>query len=173
MNEEYKTSRDSYGMLINPDTLLHRKWFKEMVRLIGINVLYKAVVDSTKQYTQSGEAITKYAPPVVVGCILDNHPNQWTTRKLGWNSELQEDAIIMHVPYDLTNLQVNALFILPSGIDNSEGRVFRCVRMSNSMIYPSAIACELVPEYKDNFEHSQMTHPNDTFNLLNEEEDES
>lgn len=170
-NEEYRTSRDSYGLLLNPDALLHRKWFKELVRLQGINVVYKAVINPTKQYTQAGEVITEYAPPKLVGCIFEEHPNQWTMKKMGWVSELQEDASIIHVPYDLENIQVGALFIVPSGIDNSIGRVFRVTRMSNIMIYPASIACEIVPEYKDDFEHSQMTHINDTFNLLNEEDD--
>ena len=31
-----------YGRLITPDIKLHRKWFDEMVRLIGIQVVYRA-----------------------------------------------------------------------------------------------------------------------------------
>lgn len=170
MGEEYRTSRDSYGLLINPDTKLHRKWFKEMTRLIGINVIYRPpLVD--KQYTPTGELFSHYGAPQVVGCIFEEHPTQQTTRKLGWVAELSENSSIIHVPYDLQDLQKGAIFIVPSGIDNAIGRVFKVVRMSNIMVYPASISCEIVPEYKNNFDESQFSHADNTFNLLNEEED--
>lgn len=168
--EEYKTSRDSYGILITPDIKLHRTWFKEMVRLIGVNVIYKAPITSTKEYNNVGEIISKYHDPKLVGCIFEEHPNQKTTRKLGWNSERQEDFSIIHVPYDLEGLQQGALFIIPSGLDDGKGRVFRLVDMSTIMIYPASIPCKLVPEFENNFDQSQMSHSKDTFNLLKEEE---
>ena len=169
MDDKYITSRNSYGRLITPDIKLHRKWFKEMVRLIGINVVFKA--PNNKVYTTQGEARGDYLAPVLVGCIFEEHPTQQTTKKLGWNAELQEDASIIHLPYDLEGLQKDALVIVPSGIDGTEGRVFRIVRMSNIMIYPASFACEIVPEYEDTFDKSQLTHAKDNFNLLNEEED--
>ena len=43
---------------------------------------------------------------------------------------------------------------------------------SVSMMYPWAISCEIVPELVNNFDKSQLSHKKDTFNLLNEEEDE-
>lgn len=171
MEDKYLTSRNSYGVLITPDIKLHRKWFKELTRLIGINVIYKPVSEPNKQYNINGEAITDYLSPVLVGCIFEEHPKQQTTKKLGWNAELQEDASIIHLPYDLKGLQKDCLVIVPSGIDNTQGRVFRIVRISNIMIYPASFACEIVPEYANNFDESQLTHPKDTFNLLNEEED--
>ena len=169
MDDKYITSRNSYGRLITPDIKLHRKWFKEMVRLIGINVVFKA--PNNKVYTTQGEARGDYLAPVLVGCIFEEHPTQQTTKKLGWNAELQEDASIIHLPYDLEGLQKDALVIVPSGIDGTEGRVFRIVRMSNIMIYPASFACEIVPVYASTFEDSQLNHARDTFNLLNEEED--
>ena len=33
---------EKYGILLNKDIKLHRQYFKEMVRLIGIYVLYRA-----------------------------------------------------------------------------------------------------------------------------------
>ena len=170
--EDYITSRNSYGRLITPDIKLHRKWFKEMVRLIGINVIYKPVSEPNKQYSINGEAVTNYLSPMLVGCIFDEHPTQQTTKRLGWNSEMQEDASIIHLPYDLEGLQKDCLVIVPSGIDETKGRVFRIVKISNIMIYPASYSCMIVPEYEDTFEHSQLTHPTDTFNLLNEEEED-
>ena len=69
---------------------------------------------------------------------------------MGWVAELQENSSIIHVPYDLHGLQEGALFTIPSGLDNGVGRTFRVITMSNIMIYPASIACEVAPEYFDN-----------------------
>jgi hypothetical protein len=66
---------------------------------------------------------------------------------MGWVAELQENASIIHVPYDLPGLQVGALFTIPSGLDDAEGRTFRVISLQNIMIYPASIACEVALEY--------------------------
>ena len=33
---------NKYGLLLNKDIKLHRQWFKEMTKLIGINVIYRS-----------------------------------------------------------------------------------------------------------------------------------
>jgi len=166
----------NYGLLINKDIKLHRKYFKEMVKLLGINCIYKAPKDS-KEFDEHGEIhpeTEKYYIGQVVGCIFQEHPDQKTLKKMGWVSELQENSSIIHVPYDLPHLQVGALFIIPSGIDQAEGRVFRVISMQNIMIYPASIACEIAPEYEDNSAPTE-THDfvSDNFTMLkdNEEDD--
>ena len=87
-------------------------------------------------------------------------------------TELQEDASIIHVPYDLHDIQQGALFILPSAIDNAKGRLFRVVKLSTIMIYPASISCMIVPEYEDTFSINQFEHKHTNFNLLSDEEDD-
>ena len=171
MANDYVTSEASYGLLLNQNIKLYREWFKEFTRLYGINVYFKSPVQPTKQYNTQGELETKYNSPILVGCIFEEHPSQQTTKKLGWNAEMAEDASLIHLPYDLEGLQVGALVIVPSAFDNTVGRVFRITKLSATMIYPSSIVCEIVPEYEDNFEKSQHSHLQDTFNLLNEEDE--
>ena len=159
-----------YGILLQPSIRLHRQWFKEMVKLQGIYVLYRAPLEN-KHYTTYAEIDSNYAPPLLIGCLFDNHPNQYTTKKLGWISELQEDASLIHVDYDLPNLQVGALFIVPSGLDDGKGRLFRVTRMSNSMVYPASITCEIVPEYEDTLDKETISDfIDDSFNVLQDEE---
>ena len=142
------------GLLLNKNNLeLQRKYFKEMTKLIGINVIYKAPRDS-KDYDLHGELDSKYYEPIKVGCIFDEHPTVWTMKKMGWNSELSDSLSVIHVPYDLEKLQVGALFIIPSGIDNGVGRLFKVIRMSTTMIYPASIACEIGPMYEDEIDNS-------------------
>lgn len=143
------------GLLINKqDILLHRTWFKQMVKLIGKNLLYRAPRENAKQYDTWGELDAKYYEPVVVGCIFQEHPTQKTARKLGWNAELSESSILIVVPYDLEKLQVGALFIVPPGTDKGPARVFKVIRMQVTAVYPSEITCELGPVLSNEFEPS-------------------
>jgi hypothetical protein len=64
------------------------------------------------------------------------------------------------------------LFIIPSGIDNTEGRVFRVLRMSTISVYPASIVCEIAPVWKNTFESAQFDHKLDNFSVLAEEVDE-
>ena len=139
-----------YGKLLHPEIKIHRQYFREMCKLIGINVLYRAV-KAGKKYTTYAEIDANYEDPLLVGCIFDQHPNQQTMKKLGWVSELQDNSSIIHVDYDLPGLQQGCLFIIPSGLDDGKARLFRVVKMTNSIVYPSSITCEIVPEYIDSF----------------------
>lgn len=158
-----------YGRLITPDIKLHRKWFDEMVRLIGIQVVYRAP-RKDKHWTSFAEIESNYQPSIVIGCIFDEHPTQQTMKKIGWVSELQKDSSLIHIAYDTPDIQQGALFIVPSGLDAGKGRLFRCVKLTNSIVYPASIACEIVPEYEDTYQNTNNDFMHSSFNLLNEED---
>lgn len=160
------SNSDNYGLLLNADIKLHRQWFIEMCELIGIKVIFRAPLPG-KTYNGYGELNSFFNLPQVVGCIFEDHPSQQTLKKLGWVSELQEESSLIHVPYDLEGLQQGALFIIPSGIDNAIGRLFKVVKMTNSIIYPASMTCEIVPEFENEFEPANLTHKHSDFNLLN------
>lgn len=165
--------KKDYGILINKDIKLHRTWFKQMTKLLGINCIYRAPRRS-KEFDAHGDLDTNYYEPMLVGCIFNEHPDQKTMKKIGWVAELQEGSSVIHVPYDLPNLEVGALFIIPSGIDQAVGRVFRVISMQNIMVYPASIACEIAPEYEDNGQRNELTdftHTNFTVLCDNEEDD--
>lgn len=163
------TIPNKYGKLLTPDIKIHRQYFKELCELLGINVIYRAPRPD-KHYTTYAEINSNYYEPLLEGCIFEEHPNQQTLKKLGWASELQDSSSIIHIRYDLPNLQQGALFIIPSGLDDGKGRLFRVVRISNIMVYPSSVACELVPEYENDATTTMFDHKNNSLNLLNEEE---
>lgn len=160
-----------YGLLLNEkDILLHRQYFQEMVTMLGVKVIHRAPRQG-KTYTTYSEIESNYFEPEVVGCIFDEHPTQRTMKKLGWVSELDGNASIISVPYDLKGLQQGSLFIVPSAFDNSKGRLFRVVEITSMMIYPCSLTCKLVTEYENTFSTSHFNHKTDSFNLLNVEED--
>ena len=139
------------GLLLNKEDIeLHRQYFEEMVDLIGIKVLFRS--PKTDNINLYGEIDDNYNSPQLVGCIFDEHPTVWTMKKMGWASELSEEMSIIHVPYDLKGLKKYSIFIIPSGVDGSEGRVFRVNKMSTTLVYPASIACEIGPVFKNNNE---------------------
>jgi hypothetical protein len=143
--------KEKYGQLIHPEIKIHRQYFREMVKLLGIYVLYRAP-KKEKKYTTYAEIDVNYERPIKIGCIFDEHPSQQSLKKMGWMSELQDNSSIIHVDYDLPNLQQGALFIIPSGLDDGKARLFRVVKMTNSMVYPASVTCEIVPEYINSFD---------------------
>lgn len=163
---------EKYGLLLNGNIKLYRQYFREMVKLLGVYVIYRAP-KTNKHWTTYGEIESNYEPPLLIGCIFDQHPTQQTLKKIGWVSELQENASIIHVDYDLPNLQQGALFVIPSGLDNAKGRLFRVTKLTNSIIYPASIMCEIVPEYEDTFiPETQYDFQHSSFTSLNEEKDQ-
>lgn len=160
-----------YGLLNQPSVELQRKYFTEMVNLRGIFCQYQYPI--TKQYTTQAELDAVYCEPMKVGCIFNDNVDQKTTRKLGWNAEIDTSATIISVPYDLENLQIGCLFEIPSAYDNTPGRLFRVVEMSAIPIYPASITCRLVPEYKSEFAKASVEEfKNSNFNLLYQEDEE-
>ena len=158
----------NFGLLLTPDIKLHRQYFNEMVKLLGIKVVYRAP-KLDKHWTNFTEIESNYQSPEVVGCIFEEHPTQKTMKKLGWDSELQTEESIISVPYDLHDVQAGALFIVPSGLDNTKGRLFRVTELSNIMVYPASITCKLVPEWEDAYTPTQSEFKHTSFNLLNNE----
>ena len=166
------TNNVKYGNLLTSDALIFRGYFDEMAKLLGVKVFYRAPKPG-KTYTNCTEIIANYYDPIEVNCIFEEYPTQQTLKKLGWVSELQENASIIHIPYDLPEIQQGALFYLPSGLDNGKSRLFRVSRLSNIMVYPSSISCELVPEFENTFQQEQYNYTNSSFNVLKEEETEA
>ena len=139
--------KTNYGLLINKDIKLHRSWFKQMTALHGINCKYRAPLQN-KDYDMYADLQTGYKAPILVGCLFEEHPDQKSLKKAGWVAELQEGTSVIHVPYDLPDLQAGALFDIPSGLDNGKDRTFRVISLSNIMIYPASITCEVALEYE-------------------------
>ena len=102
--------KTNYGLLINKDIKLHRAWFKQMTALHGINCKYRAPLKN-KTYDIHADLVSGYKPAILVGCLFEEHPDQKSLKKAGWVAELQENSSIIHVPYDLPDLQAGALFL--------------------------------------------------------------
>ena len=160
------------GILIRKKNVnLQRFYFKQAVRLIGINVLYRAP-RKNKKYNGYGELDTYFLEPINVGVIFEDHPNIWTMRKLGWDSELQEGETLIHVPYDTPNLESGGMLEVPSGLDDTPGKRFRILKMRTSMVYPSEVVCHIAPLFTSTIDNSQQQHQDNNFIMLKHRDDE-
>lgn len=165
--------KTDYGLLITKDIKLHRSWFKQMTALHGINCKYRAPLES-KDIDVHGDLQTGYKPAILVGCLFEEHPDQKSLKRAGWVAELQEGSSIIHVPYDLPGLQTGALFDIPSGLDSGESRTFRVISLSNIMVYPASISCEIALEYMSNDEARliEIAHTTEDMPYLIDREDD-
>lgn len=163
------TETEKFGTLLTSDMKLYRKYFDELVKLQGIKVVYYAP-KTDKHYTLHGELFSNYQEPEVIGCLFNEYPDQRSMRKKGWVVELQDGASLISVPFDLHDLQRGALFAIPSGLDNTKGRLFRVESLLNTMIYPSSITCEIVPEWEDTLPDSKLDRQHTDFNFLAQED---
>lgn len=164
-------NRDT-GILLNDKNIkIHRQYFNQMVKLIGINVEYRAPRKDA-HFDSLGDFRSKYKEPVTVGCIFNDHPDQKTMKKLGWVAEGETDTQLITVAYDLPDLEVGALFTLPSAIDGAKGRAFRVIRMSTISVFPASITCEVGLEYDTDFETSKIENPSSYKYLSDGEYDE-
>ena len=73
---------------------------------------------------------------------------------------------MIEVPYNLKDLEIGALFIVPSGLDDAKGRVFKVISMQNIAVFPVSITCEIAPVYESTFDRQQMQHEDNNMNLL-------
>ena len=159
-------NRDTGYLLNKQNITLQRVYFSQMCALLGIKAQYRAPREG-KTYNGYGELETFYYEPEEVWCIFDEHPNQKSMKKMGWNAELQENPIIIHVHYNLKGLQVGALFTIPAGLDNAEPRTFRVIQLSNIAVYPVNISCELALEWENSQPKSEVVNfKNSNFNVL-------
>ena len=163
-------SNNKYGILLGNDTKIYRKYFAEMVKLLGIKAQYRSAKPN-KHWTTYAEIESNYNPAVEEGVIFNEHPDQRTMKRLGWVVELDTSSSLISVRYDIDNLQVGALFSIPSGLDNGKNRLFRVTAISNIMIYPASITCVIVPEYEDTYNTGLNDYSKSDFNLLNWEKD--
>lgn len=72
------------GFLLNEKNIkIQRTYFKQMVKMLGINVLYRRPIPGQKKYNLYGELDSNFYPAEVVGCIYDEHPSMKSMKKMG------------------------------------------------------------------------------------------
>lgn len=166
------------GLLVKDDSLLARRQFKEMAKLIGVNCLYQWI--EKPSLTIHSEDNGTLSTGLRIDILLDEHPTIHTMNKLGWVSEISDGPkpLLATLPYDVPNLTVNARITLESVDGVQRPRVFKITKVVSDFEYPDTFTVALVPVFdqipqknlydivnleKINYEYSEET-PKETAN---------
>ena len=99
------------GLLNRQDSQIFRKYFNEMVKLIGQSVGYQYVTE--REMTIHSEDNSKFSMPIRIDILFDENPTVDTLNTLGWMSEMNEQKpIVINMPYNTPNLTVDARIIV-------------------------------------------------------------
>lgn len=132
------------SMLVRNDTLLQRKYFKEMVRLVGISCAYQWV--TKQEYTIHSEKNFEYSQPIRMDIILDENPTIETLNTYGWLSELGDTLpIIAHIPFNTPNLKVGCRITLATIKGTDRPRIFEITKIGSNLEYPDSYTVALAP----------------------------
>ena len=140
--------------LIKRDALMFRKYFQEMLRKYGIDCSYFAVKEGTAEYNVNGEFSAEYENPMGTQVLFDQVPKISTLKKLGWNTATDDSQPLVHVDYDLPNLQVGCLFSIEDPLRPGKGKLFRITKMSIGIIYPMCVTAQVVAVLGDQVENT-------------------
>lgn len=140
--------------LVKQDALIHRRYFKEMLQLYGIDAMYYPVKPGTARYNEAGEFSAHYLDPIPCQLIFDQVPKVSTLKKLGWVTELDKQQPLVHLEYDLPEIQVGCLISIEDPLRPGKGRLFRITKISVNIIYPANVTCQLVAVLGDTPENT-------------------
>lgn len=148
------------GLLNRQDARIFRRYFSEMVKLIGQSVGYQYVVE--QKYTIHSEDNSTLSTPIRIDILFDENPQIDTLNRLGWVSELNEQKpIVINMPYNTPNLTINARVIIESVDGIERPRVFRITKIVSDLEFPDAYTCALVPvfdQYKQKNQYTLVNH---------------
>lgn len=140
------------GLLNRQDSKIFRQYFKEMVKLIGIQVAYMYV--KNQSMTIHSEDNSNLSLPIPLNVLFDENPSIDTLNRLGWVSELNtQQPIIVNLPYDTPHLAVNCRIIVESTDGTPRPRVFKITKIQSDLEYPDAYTCAMVPVF-DQYEQT-------------------
>ncbi len=155
------------GLLIRGKDNLHKKFFKEMAKLLGIEVKYRYFIDNSKHYTIHAEQRGKLSEPVDIDIIFQEYPDQKTLRQHGWFSENPDDkAYVAQVPSDLIGLQRGCYIDIPYGAKKDTYRTFRITDISSIIVHPESYYVRLAPEFDTIVHEVDHNYSDTSFNFI-------
>ena len=144
------------GLLNRQDSQIFRKYFNEMVKLIGQSVGYQYVTE--REMTIHSEDNSKFSMPIRIDILFDENPTVDTLNTLGWMSEMNEQKpIVINMPYNTPNLTVDARIIVESVDGVARPRVFRITKIVSDLEFPDAFTCAIVPVFDQYVQKNQYT----------------
>lgn len=130
--------------LLQNDITVLRYYFREALDLYGIPARYYQLKPNC-HFTVAGELSANYFDSIKCKIIFDQVPKISTLKKLGWVTELDQAASLIHVDFDLPGISFGSLFEIKDPLAPDKGKLFRVTKLQTSIIYPVSITCQIVP----------------------------
>ena len=154
------------GILTQPDTTMFRTYFKEMARLLGIQVLYQYPIDM--KFSMYAEEDPKgFSEEIKMDIIFDENPKITTLRKYGWVSELPDDKpYLAQLPFDAKNLCKGCrIHILPP-LPLADRRTFVITDIQANLQFPDNWMCKVAPVFFDKTKQEKLDEYKDKNNVF-------
>lgn len=135
------------GLLTRNDSTIFRSYFKEMAKLIGINVIYQYPIDMT--FTIYAEEDPKgYSQEIPMDIVFEENPKITTLRKYGWVSQIPEDKPYMAtLPFDAPQLCKGCRISMVPPQPLAQKRVFVVTDIQAGLEFPDSWVCKLAPVF--------------------------
>ena len=147
------------GLLNRSDSRIHRRFFSEMCKLIGMRVEYQYVVKQS--LTLHSEDNSDLSAPIPLDILFDENPSVDTLNKLGWMTELNmQQPVVVNLPYNTPHLTVNARITVESSDGTPRPRIFKITKLQSDLEYPDAYTCAMVPVLDQYEQTNQYTITN-------------
>lgn len=135
------------GLLVNSDSELLRRFFREAAKLRGIQVKYQYPIDMTfSKYAE--EDPRGYSEPKEIDIIFEENPSMKTLKRYNWITETSEETPYLgYFCYDTYKLAKGCRVTIPSPLHDDEGRLFVVTEIKTSLEFPESWACKLAPVF--------------------------
>ena len=132
------------NQILQNDLIIFRQQFREVLDMYGIDAKYYQIKPN-HHYTVAGEISANYYNPVPCKILFDQVPKISTLKRLGWVSELEPGASLIHVAFDTPGIAFGALYEIKDPLSPDSGRLFRITKLQTGILYPVSISCQVVP----------------------------
>jgi hypothetical protein len=144
------------GLLVNTDAARFRGYFKEMAKLLGIEVEYQYPIDMDYS-TYGDENPLGFSEPTPMDIIFEENPKISTLKKLGWWVEGEDrQPYTAELPYDAPNLAKGCRILIPSGL-RDQSRVFVITDIKANLQFADSWICKLAPVFHNKNTEKQVT----------------
>ena len=130
--------------IIQNDATVLRYYLNEMLDMYGIAAKYYQLKPGC-HFTVAGELSANYFDPIDTRVMFDQVPKVSTLKRLGWVTELDQAASLIHIPFDTPGICVGAVFSIRDPLAPDSGKLFRVSKLQTGIIYPICVTCQIVP----------------------------
>lgn len=151
------------GLLTTEDITMFQEWFKEMVKLRGISVIYRYPVN--EEVSIHSEIKANFSEPINLDIIFEEVPQVKTLKRIGWVSEDPNDKpYIAMLPIDTPYLQTKSRILIPPIGQAIPGRWFEVTSIHSILEYPACYTCTLAPVFESKSE--KLDHSETNYNYI-------